>query len=76
MGKGIRYTEEFKLGAVTQVADKRHSDINIFASGVILEQDCPFLGSVGMSENFGPGTNVLEAAYAVLADVEGMKSNR
>ena len=25
MGKRIRYTEEFKLGAVAQVADKGHS---------------------------------------------------
>ena len=56
--------------------DKGREDIKIFAGGVIPEQDYPFLRSAGVSEIFGPGTNVLEAAYAVLADIAGMKRNR
>ena len=56
--------------------DQGREDIKIFAGGVIPEQDYPFLRSAGVSEIFGPGTNVLEAAYAVLADIAGMKRNR
>ena len=51
-------------------------DIKIFAGGVIPEQDYPSLRVAGVSEIFGPGTNVLEAAYAVLADIAGLKRNR
>ena len=56
--------------------EKGHSDIKIFAGGVIPEQDYGFLRAEGVSEIFGPGTNVLEAAYAVLADIAGLKRNR
>jgi len=56
--------------------ERGHSDIKIFAGGVIPEQDYPFLRANGVSEIFGPGTNVLEAAYAVLADIAGLKRNR
>ena len=56
--------------------DQGRDDIKIFAGGVIPEQDYPFLRAAGVSEIFGPGTNVLEAAYAVLADIAGMKRNR
>ena len=51
-------------------------DIKIFAGGVIPEQDYPFLRAAGVLEVFGPGTNVLDAAYAVLADITGLKRNR
>ena len=56
--------------------EQGRSDIKIFAGGVIPEQDYPFLRAQGVSEIFGPGTNVLEAAYAVLADIAGLKRNR
>ncbi len=55
---------------------KGHDDIKVFAGGVIPEQDYPFLRNIGVSEIFGPGTNVLEAAYSVLADIAGLKRNR
>lgn len=61
---------------VTQLKDRGREDIKIFAGGVIPEQDYAFLRSHGVSEIFGPGTNVLEAAYAVLADIAGLKRNR
>jgi len=61
---------------VAQLKDKGRADIKIFAGGVIPEQDYAFLRSHGVSEIFGPGTNVLEAAYAVLADIAGLKRNR
>ncbi|NNE58545.1 MAG: methylmalonyl-CoA mutase [Hellea sp.] len=52
------------------------SDIKVVVGGVIPEQDYAFLRAAGVSEIFGPGTNVLEAAYAVLADIAGLKRNR
>ena len=52
------------------------SHIKIFAGGVIPEQDYSFLRASGVEEIFGPGTNVLDAAYAVLAVIAGMKRNR
>jgi len=61
---------------VALLKKKGREDIKIFAGGVIPEQDYAFLRSHGVSEIFGPGTNVLEAAYAVLADIAGLKRNR
>ena len=61
---------------VALLKEKGREDIKIFAGGVIPEQDYAFLRSHGVSEIFGPGTNVLEAAYAVLADIAGLKRNR
>ncbi len=51
-------------------------DIKIFVGGVIPEQDYDFLKACGVSAIFGPGTNVLEAADAVLADLSGLLRNR
>ncbi|WP_193176902.1 hypothetical protein [Oricola nitratireducens] len=34
------------------------------------------VGCGGVAEIFGPGSNVLEAANAVLAQVEGVRRNR
>jgi methylmalonyl-CoA mutase len=61
---------------VASLKNKGRDDIKIFAGGVIPERDYAFLRSHGVSEIFGPGTNVLEAAYAVLADIAGLKRNR
>ncbi len=61
---------------VASLEEKGRQDIKIFAGGVIPEQDYDFLRGHGVSEIFGPGTNVLEAAYAVLADIAGLKRNR
>ncbi|MGJ8561940.1 MAG: methylmalonyl-CoA mutase [Alphaproteobacteria bacterium] len=55
---------------------KNAGHIKIFVGGVIPEQDYSFLRANGVEEIFGPGTNVLEAAYAVLAIIAGMKRNR
>ncbi len=56
--------------------NRGREDMKIFVGGVIPEQDYAFLRSYGVSEIFGPGTNVLEAAYAVLAEIAGLKRNR
>lgn len=55
---------------------KNAGHIKIFVGGVIPEQDYSFLRANGVEEIFGPGTNVLDAAYAVLAIIAGMKRNR
>ncbi len=55
---------------------KGRDDIKIFVGGVIPEQDYAFLRAAGVSDIFGPGTNVIEAAHAVLADMRGLRRNR
>jgi len=55
---------------------KGRSDIRVFAGGVIPEQDYSFLRAAGVEEIFGPGSNVLDCAHAVLAIIEGQRRNR
>jgi methylmalonyl-CoA mutase len=51
-------------------------EVTVIVGGVIPEQDYGFLRAAGVAEIFGPGTNVLEAAAAVLDRIEGRLSNR
>jgi methylmalonyl-CoA mutase len=51
-------------------------EVMVIVGGVIPEQDYAFLREAGVAEIFGPGTNVLEAAAAVLDRIEGRLSNR
>jgi methylmalonyl-CoA mutase len=51
-------------------------DVTVVVGGVIPEQDYRFLREAGVAEIFGPGTNVLEAAFSVLNQIEGRLSNR
>jgi len=51
-------------------------EVTVIVGGVIPEQDYDFLRDAGVAEIFGPGTNVLEAASAVLDRIEGRLSNR
>ncbi|WP_423068667.1 methylmalonyl-CoA mutase [Devosia sp. CN2-171] len=51
-------------------------DVTVIVGGVIPEQDYDFLREAGVAEIFGPGTNVLEAAFSVLSQIEGRLSNR
>ena len=51
-------------------------DVTVIVGGVIPEQDYAFLRAAGVAEIFGPGTNVLEAAFSVLNQIEGRLSNR
>ncbi|WDR02132.1 methylmalonyl-CoA mutase [Devosia algicola] len=50
--------------------------IAVIVGGVIPEADYDFLHEAGVVEIFGPGTNVLEAAYAVLGQIEGKLTNK
>ncbi len=51
-------------------------EVTIIVGGVIPAEDYPFLREAGVAEIFGPGTNVLEAAFSVLNQIEGRLSNR
>ncbi|MCY6380140.1 methylmalonyl-CoA mutase [Hoeflea prorocentri] len=51
-------------------------DIIVICGGVIPEQDYEFLQDAGVTAIFGPGSNVLDAANVVLAEVAGMRRNR
>lgn len=51
-------------------------DVPVIVGGVIPEVDYGFLYDAGVAEIFGPGTNVLEAAFKVLDRIEGRLSNR
>ncbi len=51
-------------------------DITVIVGGVIPPEDYAFLREAGVAEIFGPGTNVLEAAFSVLDQIEGRRTNR
>ncbi|ODT65446.1 MAG: methylmalonyl-CoA mutase [Pelagibacterium sp. SCN 63-23] len=51
-------------------------DVTVVVGGVIPEPDYDFLYRAGVAAIFGPGTNVLDAAFSVLNEIEGRLSNR
>ena len=61
---------------IQALADAGRADIKVVCGGVIPEQDHAFLREAGVVEIFGPGTNVVEAAAAVLGQVQGLRRNR
>ena len=56
--------------------DRALGDVTVIVGGVIPEQDYDFLLNTGVAAIFGPGTNVLSAAFSVLSQIEGRLSNR
>ncbi|MCY1250555.1 Methylmalonyl-CoA mutase [compost metagenome] len=50
-------------------------DVIVICGGVIPRQDYDYLMDNGVAAVFGPGTNVLDAARAVLDLVEGKPRN-
>ncbi|TDH38145.1 methylmalonyl-CoA mutase [Pseudohoeflea suaedae] len=60
---------------IARLKEASSKDIAVVVGGVIPEQDYQFLRDAGVAEIFGPGSNVLDAANAVLARVEGLKRN-
>ncbi|MCD7107775.1 methylmalonyl-CoA mutase [Rhizobium sp. DKSPLA3] len=61
---------------VTALKAKGGKDVIVVVGGVIPRQDYDFLLENGVSAVFGPGTNVLDAARAVLDLLEGKRHNR
>jgi len=61
---------------IALLADRGHPDIKVVCGGVIPEQDYQALRDAGVAEIFGPGTNVIDAANAVLGQILGERRNR
>jgi methylmalonyl-CoA mutase len=61
---------------IAKLRGKGHGDVTVIVGGVIPPEDYPFLRDAGVAEIFGPGTNVLEAAFSVLNQIEGRLTNR
>jgi methylmalonyl-CoA mutase len=61
---------------IAELARLGLADTTVIVGGVIPPEDYSFLRAAGVSEIFGPGTNVLEAAFSVLNQIEGRLSNR
>lgn len=61
---------------IAELRGRGLGDVTVIVGGVIPEQDYAFLRDAGVAEIFGPGTNVLEAAFSVLNQIEGKLSNR
>jgi methylmalonyl-CoA mutase len=61
---------------IAELSRRGLGDTTVIVGGVIPPEDYAFLREVGVAEIFGPGTNVLEAAFSVLDKIEGRLSNR
>lgn len=61
---------------IDQLKEKQREDILVICGGVIPEQDYAFLKQAGVSDIFGPGSNVLDSANAILAQIGGLRRNR
>ncbi len=61
---------------IGHLADMGLGDVPVVVGGVIPETDYDFLFAAGVSEIFGPGTNVLDAANKVMDRIEGRLTNR
>jgi methylmalonyl-CoA mutase len=61
---------------VAELRARGLGEVTVIVGGVIPQEDYAFLREAGVAEIFGPGTNVLEAASAVLDQIEGRRRNR
>lgn len=61
---------------IAALRDRELGEVTVIVGGVIPEQDYEFLFESGVAAIFGPGTNVLNAAFSVLNEIEGRLSNR
>ncbi|MDF2799236.1 MAG: scpA, partial [Devosia sp.] len=61
---------------IAALRERGLGDTTVIVGGVIPEGDYAFLLDAGVAAIFGPGTNVLSAAFALLDQIEGRLSNR
>jgi methylmalonyl-CoA mutase len=61
---------------IAALRDRDLGDVTVVVGGVIPEPDYDVLYEAGVAAIFGPGTNVLDAAFSVLNEIEGRLSNR
>jgi methylmalonyl-CoA mutase len=60
---------------ITFLKQRKAEHIIVVCGGVIPEQDYQMLKDAGVAEIFGPGSNVLDAANAVLGQITGQLRN-
>ncbi|GHA20734.1 methylmalonyl-CoA mutase [Devosia pacifica] len=61
---------------MTALTERGADEMIVVVGGIVPQQDQEALQDAGVAEIFGPGTNVLAAAFAVLDRIEGRRSNR
>lgn len=61
---------------ISLLRQREAGHIHVVCGGVIPEQDYEFLREAGVAEIFGPGSNVLDAASAILGLITGQIRNR
>jgi methylmalonyl-CoA mutase len=61
---------------IAALRDRGLGEVTVVVGGVIPEPDYDMLYKAGVAAIFGPGTNVLDAAFSVLNEIEGRLSNR
>ncbi len=61
---------------IDQLRETGLGEVTVIVGGVIPPEDYAFLRAAGVAAIFGPGTNVLEAAFGVLDEIEGRLTNR
>ncbi len=61
---------------IAELRNRGLGHVTVIVGGVIPPEDYAFLHDAGVAEIFGPGTNVLEAAFSVLNQIEGRLTNR
>jgi methylmalonyl-CoA mutase len=54
---------------------KGAENVIVVCGGLIPQKDCQYLRDRGVATVFGPGTNVVDAARAVLDLIEGRRKN-
>ncbi len=59
-----------------KLKERNADDIIVVCGGVIPERDYGYMREAGVAEIFGPGSNVIDAANAVLGQVGGLRRNR
>jgi methylmalonyl-CoA mutase len=61
---------------MAELSRRSLGEVTVIVGGVIPPEDYAYLRDAGVAEIFGPGTNVLEAAFSVLNQIEGKLTNR
>lgn len=64
------------MRTIIEALEARPGGVTVGGGGVIPPEDYPFLREAGVAAIFGSGTDVLEAAFAVLDQIEGRLTDR
>jgi methylmalonyl-CoA mutase len=64
------------MRTIIEAREARPGGVTVVVGGVIPPEDYPFLREAGVAAIFEPGTDVLEAAFAVPDQIEGRLTDR